>query len=332
MGMPGRKYSIANTNYRYGFNGKEKDNSTGNDNYDFGARIYDGRIGRWLSTDSKTSKYPGFSPYVYSGNNPISFIDPDGEDWIVSTTTNKKTGVTTINITINAKIVNNSSKPIDMQKLIKNVRANVERLYSGTDASKKLNWKTTLNLEEFKVDKNNQSNLKKSDHFLEIQDDNKFLPNIAGYSHQGGVYIGLKASNFDAVGTIGAVPQGKGMVKYNTSIIAHELGHTGGLYHPWDVANDTKTINGGALKSPGQIDEDNHANGLYYTFMGYATKPPAGEGNAGKIASENPKPATVGQITDIKLNTEKGNLNGNDTTTPTGKVIEKRTQPKTGEE
>ena len=66
--------------------------------------------------------------------------------------------------------------------------------------------------------------------------------------------------------------------------------------------------------------------------MGYATKPPAGEGNAGKIASENPKPATVGQITDIKLNTEKGNLNGNDTTTPTGKVIEKRTQPKTGEE
>ena len=82
--MPGRNYSIANTNYRYGFNGKEKDNSTGNDNYDFGARIYDGRIGRWLSTDSKTSRYPGFSPYVYSGNNPISFIDPDGEDWIVS--------------------------------------------------------------------------------------------------------------------------------------------------------------------------------------------------------------------------------------------------------
>ena len=24
--MPGRKYSIANTNYRYGFNGKENDN------------------------------------------------------------------------------------------------------------------------------------------------------------------------------------------------------------------------------------------------------------------------------------------------------------------
>jgi RHS repeat-associated protein len=78
MTMPGRKFSTTAGAYRYGFNGKEKDNSTGNDNYDFGARIYDGRIGRWLSVDPLKERYPGLSPYNYVANSPISAIDPDG--------------------------------------------------------------------------------------------------------------------------------------------------------------------------------------------------------------------------------------------------------------
>jgi len=317
--------------YRYGFIGKEKSNEIyGKGNaYNFGARIQDPRLGgRFFSTDIKMSKYPSFSPYVYSANSPLAFIDPDGEDWVVSTSTNKKTGVTTISITINAKIVNNSSKPIDMQKLIKNVKANIERLYSGSDASKKLSWNTTLNLEEYKVDKNHQSNLKRTDHFIEIQDDNKFQSNTAGYAHFGGLYIGLSASSFDEKGTIGAVPQINGNVKYNTSIIAHEIGHTGGLYHPWEVGENPTTVNGGTLITPGQIDADNSGVDLYFTFMGYSTITPAGVGQAGEVATKNPNPATVGQITDIKLNAEKGNLNGNDTVSSTGKVIEGRTQPK----
>lgn len=53
--------------YRFGFNGKENDNEvkgTGNQ-LDFGARIYDPRLGRWLSLDPLQAKYPGFSPYNY---------------------------------------------------------------------------------------------------------------------------------------------------------------------------------------------------------------------------------------------------------------------------
>lgn len=59
----------------------EKDDEIkGNGNsYDFGARIYDPRLGRWLSTDPKASKGPGLSPYNYSFNSPISYSDPDGE-------------------------------------------------------------------------------------------------------------------------------------------------------------------------------------------------------------------------------------------------------------
>lgn len=73
--------SFANPNYRYGFNGKEKDDEfKGNDNsYDFGARIYDPRIGRFFSPDPKESEYPFQSTYCFAGNNPIQLVDENGE-------------------------------------------------------------------------------------------------------------------------------------------------------------------------------------------------------------------------------------------------------------
>ena len=68
--------------YRFAFNGKEKDDElkgAGN-SYDFGARIYDSRIGRWLSLDPSMKKYPNQSPYNAFEDDPIYFIDPDGKD------------------------------------------------------------------------------------------------------------------------------------------------------------------------------------------------------------------------------------------------------------
>ncbi len=74
--------SSEHTGYRFGFNGMEKDDEVkGNGNsLDFGARIYDPRIGRWLSTDPLQAKYPSLSPYNISFNNPIQYMDPDGRD------------------------------------------------------------------------------------------------------------------------------------------------------------------------------------------------------------------------------------------------------------
>jgi len=79
--MPGRNYSSA-SGYRYGFNGKEQDNDVkGEGNaYDFGERIYDPRIVRWHSTDNVIKAW--LSPYQYAANNPVNFVDPDGNDEI----------------------------------------------------------------------------------------------------------------------------------------------------------------------------------------------------------------------------------------------------------
>jgi len=80
--MIGREF-VADTvdRYRFGFNGKEKDDETygeGNE-MDYGDRIFDPRLGRWLSLDPLQAKYPDLSPYNFVGNNPIIFIDPDGQ-------------------------------------------------------------------------------------------------------------------------------------------------------------------------------------------------------------------------------------------------------------
>ena len=77
---PGRNYSVANTNYRYGFNGKENDNDIENGMQDYGMRIYDGRLGRFLSVDPITKKFPMLTPYQFASNRPIQGVDFDGKE------------------------------------------------------------------------------------------------------------------------------------------------------------------------------------------------------------------------------------------------------------
>ena len=81
MIMPGRKYQ-AGSGYRYGFNGKENDNEVkgeGNQQ-DYGMRIYDSRLVRFLSVDPVTEDYPWNSTYSFAENDVIRSIDLDGKE------------------------------------------------------------------------------------------------------------------------------------------------------------------------------------------------------------------------------------------------------------
>lgn len=77
--MPHRSYA-STANYRFGFNGKENDNESkglGNQQ-DYGMRVYDTRIGRFLSVDPITKDYPQITPYQYASDRPIDGLDFDG--------------------------------------------------------------------------------------------------------------------------------------------------------------------------------------------------------------------------------------------------------------
>ncbi|MGD8782717.1 MAG: RHS repeat-associated core domain-containing protein, partial [Ignavibacteria bacterium] len=60
------------------FTGKELDNDNEERLYYFGARYYDGDLGRWPSGDPLSDKYYGWSPYNYALCDPVNKYDPDG--------------------------------------------------------------------------------------------------------------------------------------------------------------------------------------------------------------------------------------------------------------
>jgi RHS repeat-associated protein len=77
--MNGRSYSP--NDYRYSFNGKERDTEGlggSGSTYDYGFRIYNPNIARFLSEDPLTKKFPWWTPYQFAGNMPIRYIDLDG--------------------------------------------------------------------------------------------------------------------------------------------------------------------------------------------------------------------------------------------------------------
>lgn len=78
--MPERKFD-AGGGYRYGFNGKENDKDISEGGQDYGMRINDVRLGRFLSVDPLTRSYPMLTPYQFASNRPIDGADLDGLEW-----------------------------------------------------------------------------------------------------------------------------------------------------------------------------------------------------------------------------------------------------------
>jgi RHS repeat-associated protein len=98
--MPGRSFSSGS--YAYGFNGKESDDevSGSGNQYDYGFRIYNPRIGKFLSVDPLTASYPWYTPYQFAGNKPIAANDLDGLEANILIFENDKNGEPILNESI----------------------------------------------------------------------------------------------------------------------------------------------------------------------------------------------------------------------------------------
>ncbi len=74
-------FYILGGDYRYSFQGQEKDDEVkdikgGSINYKY--RMHDPRVGRFFAIDPLARKYPHYTPYSFSGNKVIAFVELEG--------------------------------------------------------------------------------------------------------------------------------------------------------------------------------------------------------------------------------------------------------------
>ena len=71
--------SLTDNSNRFRYNSKEEQFRFGTPYIDYGARQYDPILGRWFAQDPLSEKYYSISPYAFCANNPVKYLDPDGE-------------------------------------------------------------------------------------------------------------------------------------------------------------------------------------------------------------------------------------------------------------
>ena len=231
---------IATSNQPYKYNDKELDRMHGLDWYDYGARLYDPALGRFHTVDPLADhpKQIGTSPYSYSANNPIRYIDPTGMIWEDPKQAKK------LNKSINNRIES-------IEKNSTKIQAQIDKGGLSEKKIAKLEGKLAENSQKTELLNQSLSDIKSVGDAPETY-------KLAGPSSSDGIH--------------GVVKSADGVIKIegsNTGLHIHEMRHVGQSIEAGGVKfnKDGKLLNAATTKEGTRINEVN-AYQVQYSYDG----------------------------------------------------------------
>lgn len=284
--------------YRYSFNGQEQDHDKyGNYNsLIFEYRIYDPRLGRFMCIVPLTKTYPWNSPYAFAENRVKDGIDLEGKEWESVNEYDFVRGTTTVHNKAKIKVLDNSLLIYvdNRAQYMQAMQAYLPKTYNTYDLITKTTYKYELQYEFVEC-------FEEVDFGMELFDDiNLFYDSRSNTQYVGIVneigqsqkyIIKVKIENVFGFSDdiYKSYTQGgslEGSIERTSHTASHELGHTRGLNHPWELGNDISDILPGA---PGVSDDD-----IFNNIMNSAsnTDPDTDPDNSDLIPSDR---STLGQ-------------------------------------
>jgi RHS repeat-associated protein len=211
------------TKNEHQYNAKEFQEDFGLQWYDYGARFYDQQIGRWQSIDPLSGKRLCWSPYNFCGDDPINHMDPDGRDWKISASFDKKQQLH-INISFTGAVLNHSSNTkYSTQSIASRIQKQLTNVINNSNGN---GVKIEADVNIRAIDK--ESNARSNEHIFEIVNPDK-LSGRSGQSEYYGKHIFLSGGGaLDQMMNDVSPDIGSG----NKKTASHEAFHTAGLIHP----------------------------------------------------------------------------------------------------
>jgi len=257
MQVPRRFDSIED--YRYGFNGKEKDDEVkgeGN-HFDYGMRNYDSRLGRFFSIDPLSPLFSFLTPYQFASNRPIDGNDLDGKEWAGKTTEISQpdgTILVTTELVLRVKVENRSTivtDPAIVKAKAEVIKTKIESEGSTTlmydkDGKKYIENITTevvLDYNPINADDGQIGYLIFDDRITKKTINTQTNGNTTTTSTTTNITLGENRGKINGFKTGIAITIDGNIVSDENiaSTGTHELfGHSGGLNHPWELSGVEK--------------------------------------------------------------------------------------------